>query len=173
MISYCFHHVKFLYDCVKKSEIKELVENTPKKWYNIPQVKGVLFMKWLQNFMRGRYGVDQLNFFLLILAIVIMVVATIFQIPFVSWISVFLLVLSYFRMFSRNVYKRSAENTKYLRMVYPISSRFKNLKKRWNDRKTHKYLKCPNCKQQMRVPKGKGEITVTCPKCHTKFDAKS
>ena len=130
-------------------------------------------MKWLQNLMRGRYGVDQLNFFLLILAIVIMVLATLFRIPFVSWISVLLLVLSYFRMFSRNVYKRSAENTKYLRMVYPITSRWKSLKKRWKDRKTHKYLKCPNCKQEMRVPKGKGEITVTCPKCRTKFDAKS
>lgn len=76
-------------------------------------------------------------------------------------------------MFSRNVYKRSGENTKFLRMTYPVTSRFKSWKNRWRDRKTHKYLKCPHCKQQLRVPKGKGEITVTCPKCHTKFDGKS
>lgn len=130
-------------------------------------------MNWFQNFMRGRYGVDQFNFFLLVLAIIIMVVTTVFQIPFLWWLSILLLGWSYFRMFSRNVYKRSGENTKYLRMVYPITSRYKEARKRFKDRKTHKYFKCPNCKQQLRVPKGKGEITITCPKCHTKFDAKS
>ena len=130
-------------------------------------------MKWFQNFMRGRYGVDQLNFFMLVLGIVIMVVAMIFRIPYVSYVSILLLILCYWRMFSRNVYKRSGENTKFLRMTYPVSSRLKSWRNCWKDRKTHKYLKCPNCKQQLRVPKGKGEITVTCPKCHTKFDGKS
>lgn len=143
-----------------------------KTWYNIQQVKGVLFMKWLQNFMRGRYGVDQLNFFLLVVAIVISLVVSLFRLPF-WWLSLVFLVLCYFRMFSRNVYKRAGENTKFLRMVYPITSRYKNAKKRWKDRKTYKYYKCPSCKQQMRVPKGKGEITITCPKCHTKFDKRT
>lgn len=130
-------------------------------------------MKWLQNFMRGRYGVDQLNFFLLVMAIVISLVVSLFQIPMLWWVSIALLVLCYFRMFSKNVYKRSGENTKFLRLVFPITSRYKNAKKRWKDRKTYKYYKCPSCKQQMRVPKGKGEITITCPKCHTKFDKRT
>lgn len=130
-------------------------------------------MKWFQNFMRGRYGVDQLNFFLLILSIIILVLTSIFQWPYIYWASIVLLVLCYFRMFSRNVYKRSGENTKYLKLLYPFRSRFQKAKKRLRDRKTYKYLKCPNCKQEMRVPKGKGSITVKCPKCQTKFDTKS
>ena len=130
-------------------------------------------MKWLQNFMRGRYGTDQLNFFLLVVAIIIMLVVTLFRIPYIYWVSIALLIFCYWRMFSRKTYKRSAENTKFLRLVYPITSRFQNMKKKWKDRKTHKYFKCPNCKQELRVPKGKGEITITCPKCHTKFDKRT
>lgn len=130
-------------------------------------------MKWLQNFMRGRYGTDQLNFFLLIVAIVVMVLTTFLQIPYAMWLSILILMISYWRMFSRKTWKRSAENTKFLRIVYPITSRFRSMKKKWKDRKTHKYVKCPKCKQEMRVPKGKGEITVTCPKCRTKFDKRT
>lgn len=130
-------------------------------------------MKWLQNFMRGRYGTDQLNFFLLVLAILIMVVSTLVQIPYAMWVSIAILLISYWRMFSRKTYKRSAENTKFLRMVYPITSRFHSMKKKWKDRKTYKYYKCPSCKQELRVPKGRGEITITCPKCHTKFDKRT
>lgn len=123
--------------------------------------------------MRGRYGVDQLNFFLLILGIIILVLTTMFQWPYVYWVSIFLIVLCYFRMFSRNTYKRSGENTKYLKLIYPMKMRISSIKKRTKDRKTHKYFKCPNCKQELRVPKGKGNITITCPKCQTKFDRKS
>lgn len=130
-------------------------------------------MKWFQNFMRGRYGVDQLNFFLLILSIVILVLTSVFRWPYIYWLSIALLVLCYFRMFSKKVYKRSGENTKYLQLIYPMKMRYTNIKNRMKDRKTHKYFKCPNCKQQLRVPKGRGTITITCSKCKTKFDRKS
>ena len=130
-------------------------------------------MKWLQNFMRGRYGTDQLNMFLLILAIVVMLLTSMLNIPYVFLVSIALLILCYYRLFSRKTYKRSGENTKFLRILYPFSSRWHSMRKKWKDRKVYKYYKCPSCKQELRVPKGKGEITITCPKCKTKFDKKT
>lgn len=130
-------------------------------------------MKWLQNFMRGRYGPDQLSLFLLVLYFIITLISTFAGVPIVSYIALLLIFWCWFRILSRKTYKRSAENTKFLRMVYPITSRYHTIKKKFKDRKTHKYYKCPNCKQELRVPKGKGEITITCPKCKTKFDKRT
>ncbi|MEG0274929.1 MAG: hypothetical protein RR690_07340 [Longicatena sp.] len=130
-------------------------------------------MRWLQNFMRGRYGPDQLSFFLLALYLVITIVSSFLRLPILTYLSLILMFWCWFRILSRKTYKRSAENTKFLRMVFPITSRFRSLKKRFRDRKFYKYYKCPSCKQELRVPKGKGEITITCPKCKTKFDKRT
>ena len=130
-------------------------------------------MRWLQNFMRGRYGVDQLSIFLLVIYIVVTLLTGFFQLPLLSYAPLAILIWCWFRILSRNTYKRSKENTTFLRMVFPITSRYRSLKKRFRDRKTHKYYRCPNCKQELRVPKGKGEITITCPKCKTKFDKRT
>lgn len=123
--------------------------------------------------MRGRYGVDQLSIFLLVIYIVVTLLTGFFQLPLLSYASLAILIWCWFRILSRKTYKRSKENTTFLRMVFPITSRYRSLKKRFRDRKTHKYYRCPNCKQELRVPKGKGEITITCPKCKTKFDKRT
>lgn len=123
--------------------------------------------------MRGRYGVDQLSIFLLVIYIVVTLLTGFFQLPFLSYAPLAILIWCWFRILSRKTYKRSKENTTFLRMVFPITSRYRSLKKRFRDRKTHKYYRCPNCKQELRVPKGKGEITITCPKCKTKFDKRT
>lgn len=136
-------------------------------------MEGDFMMKWLQNFMRGRYGPDQLSIFLLVLFLIISVVSSFTGLPILMYLSLLLILWCWFRILSRKAYKRSAENTKFLRMVYPITSRVHVLKKRLRDRKTYKYYKCPKCKQELRVPKGKGEITITCPKCKTKFDKRT
>lgn len=136
-------------------------------------MEGDFIMRWLQNFMRGRYGPDQLSFFLLALYLVITIVSSFLRLPILTYLSLILMFWCWFRILSRKTYKRSAENTKFLRMVFPITSRFHSLKKRFRDRKFYKYYKCPSCKQELRVPKGKGEITITCPKCKTKFDKRT
>lgn len=123
--------------------------------------------------MRGRYGPDQLSLFLLVLYFIITIISTFVGLPILSYVALVLVIWCWFRLFSKNTYKRSAENTRFLRMVYPITSRYHSIKKRWKDRKTHKYYKCPKCKQELRVPKGRGEITITCPKCKTKFDKRT
>ena len=116
---------------------------------------------------------DQLSIFLLVVYIVVTLLTGFFQLPLLSYASLAILIWCWFRILSRKTYKRSKENTAFLRMVFPITSRYRNLKKRFRDRKTHKYYRCPNCKQELRVPKGKGEITITCPKCKTKFDKRT
>ena len=79
---------------------------------------------------------------------------------------------SLFRMFSRKIYKRRAENEKFLKIWNPIKNKFRLMKNKRRDRKTHVYKKCPKCKAVLRLPKQKGKHTVRCPKCSERFDVK-
>ena len=74
---------------------------------------------------------------------------------------------------SRNVSKRYEENQRYLNAKYRAVVKKNNLKKRWAQRSTYRFFKCPQCKQTVRVPKGRGKICITCPKCKTEFIKKS
>ena len=112
-----------------------------------------------RNFMIGRYGVDSLSKFLLGTAVVLLFLAMGFRNNFCNTLACLLVFLCYFRMFSRNCQKRAEENQKFL-------EREKGYLKQ---RKTHHIYKCPSCRQKIRVPKGKGKICITCPKCHTEF----
>ena len=123
--------------------------------------------------MAGRYGSDQLNNALLLLAIVLMVIEWVMK---WNWMSMFILalfILCYFRMFSRNIQARYAENQKFLTWQNKIKYKVNNWKRNLADRKTHHIYKCPSCGQKIRVPRGKGKIIVTCPKCRTEFQKKS
>ena len=88
------------------------------------------------------------------------------------WIALVLVFVTLFRTMSRRLDRRRAENAKFLQLVRPLSRKLKNLKVRIRD-KDHRYFKCPNCKQQMRVPRGKGRITVHCRSCGATFEEKS
>ena len=87
-----------------------------------------------------------------------------------SWIAV---IYAYFRIFSKNIYKRAAENQAFMKKTAGIRSWFYKQKSMMAQRKTHRIFKCPTCKQKIRVPKGKGRIEIRCPKCSTKFIKKS
>ncbi len=80
---------------------------------------------------------------------------------------------SLFRAFSTNVNRRSMENQKYMELRWKLVSKFQRYKARAIDLKDHRYYICPNCGQKLRVPRGKGKIEITCPKCGHKFDKKS
>ncbi len=127
----------------------------------------------LARFMYGRYGNDQLNRFLLIVSMVLVVITLFTGIDTFWYIGVVLITLTYLRMFSRKIQKRYAENQKYLKLMNPISGWFKLRIKHFKERKTHRFFKCPSCKQKVRVPKGKGNICITCPKCRTQFQKRS
>lgn len=126
----------------------------------------------LIRFMIGRYGVDQFSRFLMWATLVIMVIG-IFTHPIVYCVGFAGMIYMYFRIFSKNWTKRSAENQWYLRKSYAVRNWFDKKKKLWKLKKTHKIFKCPTCKQKIKVPKGKGKIEIRCTKCDTKFIKRS
>lgn len=122
-------------------------------------------MNRLQQFMMGRNGGDHLSIALLIFGMILNLL------PFIiaRVISLLVVAIVIFRMFSRNLARRQAENRKFLSIWYPVKNFFIQLFKPAPDAKTHKYVKCPKCRQKLRVPRGKGKIRVTCPKCNEQF----
>lgn len=135
--------------------------------------KGVAGMKEkLYRFMQGRYGSDQLNRFLMGLVIVCFLLS-LFGVRAFYILGIVLLVYAYFRMFSKNRYKRSAENSIYLRYEFKIRQKAAAFTRNLKQRKTHHIYKCPSCRQKIRIPRGKGKIEIRCPKCGQTFIKKS
>ena len=140
--------------------------------------KGWMKMKErIMRFMQGRYGVDTFCRFLLVAGLIVVflsaflgssVVGMIFYL--LGWV---MIIYCYFRMFSRNVSKRYAENQAFLAKTYKIRSFFQKQKNIWNQRRVYHIYTCPSCRQKIRIPKGKGKIEVRCPKCGTTFIKKS
>ena len=77
-----------------------------------------------------------------------------------------------FRMFSRNLDKRRAENRRYVTMAEKKRTERRQAKVRFQNRKKYKYFKCPSCKAWLRLPRGTGVATITCSRCHTSFTQK-
>ena len=120
---------------------------------------------YLRNFMAGRYGTDRLNMAILGVGLVASLLSVLIKFAPVNLV---LFLLSYgmmfwaiFRTLSRNTYKRYQENRKFLQMTGRMKDR------------EHKYFDCPKCRQMVRVPRGKGKISITCPRCREKFVKKT
>ena len=118
-----------------------------------------------RRFMVGRYGSDKLNMAILVAGVVTWLISMFVPVAGVRLLMMlayyFLMGWAIFRMLSRNTYKRYQENRKYLQFVEKIKDR------------EHRYYDCPRCRQQVRVPRGKGKIAITCPKCKEKFVKKT
>lgn len=126
----------------------------------------------LMRFMMGRYGNDRLNQFLMIAALVFMVLSMFG--PNLFYILAFgIMIYAYFRMFSRNIAKRSRENQWYLVREMKVRGFFQKKKRELKQLKEYHIYKCPGCGQKIRVPRGKGKIAVRCRKCGTEFIKKS
>lgn len=124
----------------------------------------------LIQFMRGRYGVfDPLNKMLLILTAILFVLNVFITIPLVNLAPLLLIVIVYYRFFSKRIYVRSNENQRYLRWQNKIKNFFKIRKEAFQNRKTYVYFHCPQCKKTLRAPKGRGKIKISCSKCHHQF----
>lgn len=123
--------------------------------------------------MLGRYGADQLGQFLLITAIICMVISMLLGSPVCNILSVLLLILCYCRMLSKNHTRRYAENTQYLKYAGKVTGFFKAKKRYFSQLKDYHIYRCPSCRQKIRIPRGKGRISITCPKCRTEFIKKS
>lgn len=119
----------------------------------------------LRRFMEGRYGTDKLGMFLLRTALILMVVDLFLPesvVKLVVWaLSYGLMIWAVVRALSRNTYRRYEENRKFLQFFDALKDR------------EHRYYNCPKCRQRVRVPRGKGKIAISCPRCREKFVHKS
>jgi hypothetical protein len=119
----------------------------------------------IQRFMIGRYGTDKLNMYILGTGVIACLLSVFIRLPLLNLaltlISYILMFWAIFRTLSRNTYKRYQENRRFLMLLDRIKDR------------QHKYFDCPKCHQPVRVPRGKGKIAITCPKCKEKFIRKS
>ncbi|MBO5372699.1 MAG: hypothetical protein J6A75_08270 [Lachnospiraceae bacterium] len=127
----------------------------------------------LQRFMLGRYGFDELSKVYLGVTIALMVISMFADSWLLYLFSLGLLVYSYYRAFSKNISKRQSENQKYRNFRYQQMVKWNNFKNRQAQKKIYRFFKCPQCKQRVRVPKGRGKICITCPKCKIEFIKRS
>ncbi|MDF2611145.1 MAG: hypothetical protein K0R92_2619 [Lachnospiraceae bacterium] len=126
-------------------------------------------MNRFRQFMYGRYGLDTLSQYLVYLALILTLVGTITRFNILINLSYIPLVYSLYRMLSKNISKRTQENNKFMAVKSAYQHKFHQFKDKINGSKTYRYFNCPSCKQKIRIPKGKGKICITCPKCRTEF----
>lgn len=131
------------------------------------------FRQRMMKFMYGRYGNDQLTRLLLGLAVVCLIAYLFIRFPLIYLAGILLMAYSMYRSFSKNITKMSAQNQKYLTWRYQQAVKKDNAKKHWAQRKEYRIYKCPTCRQKVRVPRGRGKIAITCPKCKAEFIKKS
>ena len=120
-------------------------------------------------FMQGRYGYDELNNGLFIVFIVFWVLSLVTGKSFFYTLGLAALVYSLYRSLSRDHMKRSKERLWFLQQIEKVKRFFRITKQRWEQRNTHKFFRCKQCGAMVRIPKGKGQIEITCPKCGNKF----
>lgn len=118
------------------------------------------------RFMYGRYGMDTLGCALIIASMIITFFSSLFFRDAVIF-AYALIIWEIYRYFSKNTYKRTRENYKFYSVIRVVKKKFSLSKNKMRDRKTHRYFECTTCHNTLRVPKGKGEIRVTCPVCKT------
>lgn len=131
----------------------------------------------IARFLYGRNGMDQLGLTMLWTAIIVDVLSRLVKNEsfrgLAALLSTALAVWAIWRILSKNLTKRRAENAKFLQKVWwPLKRKFTGAKQQVQD-KDHKYFTCPKCSAVCRVPKGKGKIVITCPKCGNEIHGKS
>lgn len=126
----------------------------------------------LRTFMIGRYGIDDLYKLLFIIYTILIIINIFIRSIILNIISLLLVVIIFYRYFSKNIKQRRKENDIYLKYKNKLLNKINFIKRKHKDRNTHMYKKCPKCKQKIRLPLKKGKHTVKCPKCSHKFEVK-
>ena len=138
------------------------------------------FRDKLADWMRGRYGMDHFSVFLSWVAVICLFLSWIPHLAILNTVALALLIYSYFRVFSRNIAKRSEENRRYLLRMgkvrdwwWSVRNWFRRFSDRVKQAPDYHIYKCPQCGQKIRIPRGKGKIIVRCPKCGNEFQKRS
>ena len=127
----------------------------------------------LQRFMAGRYGVDKMNQVLSVCSLILIVFGIFFKVSLLYWVGLAVIIYIYFRMLSKDIPRRYAENQAFLQQYYRLTGWFTGQKQSMERNKGYRIYKCPQCRQKVRVPKGKGKISIHCPKCSNDFIRRS
>jgi len=136
--------------------------------------EGAVYMRErLARFMQGRYGVDGLGRAAMVMALVFIVLNMFFPKQPFYLIGLLFLIYAYFRMFSRNITKRYQENQWFAQRLGHVTGWFTKQKHYTEIKKNYRIFVCPSCHQKVKVPKGKGKISIHCPKCGTDFIKRS
>lgn len=130
-------------------------------------------MNQLRKFMYGRYGFDQFSRAIIMSALLITLLASVTRSSILLGLSYVPLAYAMFRMLSKNTQKRARENYVYCEIIRKIKVQFKNNRLLLFGSKTHKFFRCKNCRQMIRIPRGKGKICISCPKCRSEFVGRS
>lgn len=126
-----------------------------------------------RRFMQGRSGSDELSLALLITALVCTLLSGFGGSALLNLIGLVAYVLCVWRMFSRKVEKRYAENQRYIQIRNKVRTSVKQGWVRLKNLRKYKYFHCPECKALLRLPRKVGEVTVTCGKCRHAFKQKA
>ena len=130
----------------------------------------------IARFMMGRNGNDRLNLFLLVIGVLFIILGIVFKNTagiFFNSLTLVIIVLVYFRMLSKNLNRRIAENAKYMDIKNMLISKIRLLHEKWTQRNEYKFFRCPSCRTVLRVPRGRGKIMIVCKKCGTRFEGRS
>ena len=119
--------------------------------------------------MGGRYGPDHLGVAMIICSLVLYAIFGITGYEPVMYVSFLIVIVALYRILSRKISRRRAENDRFIRYWWPIKTKISRKLVSVKQRKTHKFLKCPSCSNTLRVPKGKGKLQITCPRCGERF----
>ncbi|MCD8019730.1 MAG: hypothetical protein LUF92_09185 [Clostridiales bacterium] len=133
-------------------------------------------MKHLKSFFHGIYGFDGLSCGLLFLSVLINLLTALIPVASVQrWnaVSLIPILICILRFFSHKRYKRDRENQQFMRLLHPFFEYFDRKSQEREQAQIFRFFKCPVCAQKIRVPKGKGKIEITCPKCGNKFIKKT
>jgi len=123
--------------------------------------------------MIGRYGPDHLNIALIVTSLVLSLLNGIIGFAPVLYMSYVVFVLAIFRMLSRNIPRRRAENDRFIRYWWPVRTKIGRAVANIRHGKTHRFIRCYGCGNTLRVPKGKGRLQITCPRCGERFIKKT
>lgn len=131
------------------------------------------FAKRLNDWMRGRNGADELGNTVVAISIIVLFINVFAKTRVLAVGALVMAIYGCWRMSSKNVAARRKENREFLKAFAPALRWIKNPKASVQEQREYKHLTCPHCGQQMRVPRGKGKMRVTCPTCKKKFEARS
>lgn len=149
-----------------------ILGNSDFVWLEAPMAKGDMNEK-LAAWLRGRNGSDELATFVIVVALLLVLLNLFLQSLIISIIALVLMVYAWWRMSSRNLEARENENGVFCEFIGPLRPWLRNPARAATEMRSYKHLKCPECGQRVRIPRGKGKIRVRCPKCQNKFEART